>query len=119
MVGSLWRPGLLQRVWQLAVQLYRTVCAGFPSGIVPAKFAYPALQPSLPADRSSRARRAACLGIRRMPQRPGLWVRTTGDGDQRVYRIKDHNGELFATVGCFAPVAVPTARMPGYWDRLE
>ena len=70
------------------------------------------------SDRLHRARRAARLGIGRMPQRPGLWLRTTGDGDQRLYRVRDHNGQLYATVGKLLPVAIPTARMPGYWDHV-
>ena len=86
-------------------------------GILPAKFAAP-LQPPLPDDRLVRARRAASLGVRRLPQQPGLWLRTTTEGTQRLYRVRDHNGRLYATVGGLAPIAVPTARMPGYWDHV-
>jgi hypothetical protein len=86
-------------------------------GLLPARFAAP-LQAQLPDDRLLRARRAASLGVRRQPQQPGLWMRTTSEGSQRLYRVRDHNGRLYATVGGLAPVAVPTARMPGYWDHV-
>jgi hypothetical protein len=86
--------------------------------VLPAKFAAPS-RPTLPHDRLSRARRAALLGVRRQPQQPGLWMRTTSEGSQRLYRVRDHNGKLYATVGGFAPIAVPTARMPGYWDHVS
>jgi hypothetical protein len=89
----------------------------FELGILPAKFAGP-LQPPLPDERLLRARRAASLGVKRQPQQPGLWLRTTSEGTQRLYRVRDHNGRLYATVGGIAPVAVPTARMPGYWDLV-
>lgn len=108
----------MQRVVQNARRLFRSFETIFPAPVFPARYAGPRLCAALPVERLSRARRAALLGVGRLPQRPGLWVRTTGDGTQRVYRVKDHNGELYATVGRFAPVAVPTARMPGYWDHV-
>ena len=89
----------------------------FASGLLPARFVAP-VQPPLPDERLSRARRAASLGVRRLPQQPGLWLRTTQEGSQRLYRVRDHNGRLYATVGGLASVAVPTSRMPGYWDHI-
>ena len=86
-------------------------------GDMPAKLTAP-LQPALPHERLQRARRAASLGVRRQPQQPGLWLGTTSEGTQRLYRVRDHNGRLYATVGGLAAVAVPTARMPGYWDHV-
>jgi len=62
---------------------------------------------------------ALAMGIDRSPQCPGLWLRTSRDGRQRVYRVVDQNGELFATVGRLLPVAVPTARLPGHWAPVE
>ena len=38
---------------------------------------------------------------------------------QEVYRVKDQNGELYATVGCLLGVAVPACSLPGFWDRLR
>ena len=119
MVGSAGRPGLVRRAWVGARQFWRAVSSGFAPVFLPARFAAAPWQPALPPERLSRARRAATLGVWRMPKQPGLWLRTTGDGSQRVYRVRDHNGVLYATVGSFAAVAVPTARMPGYWDHLD
>ena len=86
-------------------------------GLLPGSFAAP-LQPQLPDERLIRARQAALLGVSCQPQQPGLWLRTTSEGKQRFYRVRDFNGRLYATVGGIAPVAVPTARMPGYWDLV-
>ena len=100
---------------------FRHVQAGLTSlleiAILPARRAAP-LQPRITDECLLRARLAASLGVRRQPQRPGLWLRTTREGTQRLYRVRDHNGRLYATVGSFAPMAVPTARMPGYWDLV-
>ncbi len=85
--------------------------------LLPVGFAAP-LRPQLPDERLSRARQAALLGVSCQPQQPGLWLRTTREGTQRFYRVRDFNGRLYATVGGIAPVAVPTARMPGYWDLV-
>ena len=110
---------LLRHILHKLFMLYHTLKATLPGSIFPARYASPRIQAGTTPARLDRARRAALLGVGRMPQRPGLWLRTTGDGDQRIYRVKDHNGELYATVGRFVPVAVPTARMPGYWDHLD
>ena len=119
MVGSSFgRSVFFRRVLQVAKQLHRSLRAASPDWIFPAKFSPQQLQPRMPRERLSRARRAALLGVGRLPQQPGLWVRTSGDGSQRIYRVTAHNGELYASVGRFVPVAVPTARMPGYWDHL-
>lgn len=73
----------------------------------------------VPGERLLHARHAAAQGIRKMPECPGIWVRTTVDGNQRIHRVKDCNGELYATVGFLVPIAVPTTKMPGYWDRVD
>jgi hypothetical protein len=86
--------------------------------LFPARYSAPNLRVVVEDERRKRAQRAAILGIRRMPQQPGLWVRTTVDGAQRVYRVRDYNGELYATAGRISPVAVPTAKLPGYWYHL-
>ncbi len=99
----------------LRALLQRRIAAARPAPAVPAAS-------RAPAEAETRARRAhlaLSMGIARMPQRPGLWLRTTRDGRQRVYRVTDQNGELYALVGTLLPVAIPTARMPGHWDPIE
>lgn len=105
MVGSSLLKALLQR---------RTAAAR-PAPALPA----PSRANAEADTRARRAHLALSMGIARMPQRPGLWLRTTRDGRQRVYRVTDQNGELYALVGTLLPVAIPTARMPGHWDPIE
>lgn len=69
--------------------------------------------------RLSRLKEAADAGLRQLPQTPGIWRLTTRDGRQQVYRVRDMNGKLYATVGGIAPLAVPVESMPGYWDRAD
>lgn len=99
-----------------------SVAANLPRSLFPARYAWQNEQAAGPgssaADRWADARRAALLGVSRMPQGPGLWIRTTREGHQEVYRVKDQNGELYATVGCLLGVAVPACSLPGFWDRL-
>ncbi|MGE0801788.1 MAG: hypothetical protein AB7O55_26015, partial [Lautropia sp.] len=66
-----------------------------------------------------RAGHAAALGIQCYPRHPGIWLRTTGDGRQRRYRITEHDGVLYATVGLLLPVAMPIRQLPGHWSPLE
>jgi hypothetical protein len=89
MLGPSFQRSLVRRVLLSWRHLYRSFITGFPTAVFPARYAGPGLQANLPRERLSRARRAALLGVGRMPQRPGLWVRTTGDGAQRVYRVRD------------------------------
>lgn len=97
------------------------MAANLPRSSLPARYARQSEQApgsEIPVDRWADARRAALLGVLRMPLGPGLWVRTTWEGHQECYRVKDQNGELYATVGCLLGVAVPACSLPGYWDRL-
>jgi hypothetical protein len=96
------------------------MAATLPRSWFPARYARQSEQStgSERIDRVADRRRAALLGVNRMPLGPGLWVRTTWEGHQEVYRVKDQNGEMYATVGCLLGVAVPACSLPGYWDKL-
>jgi hypothetical protein len=73
---------------------------------------------TLPARTLGAARISAQL-CDRLPDQPGLWLRTTKDGAQEFYSVKDQNGRLYAVIGGALPVAVPVARLRGYWVLLE
>jgi hypothetical protein len=76
------------------------------------------LRRPFPAKRLAAARISARL-CDRLPDQPGLWLRTTKCGAQAFYSVKDRNGVLYATVGGPIPVAVPVARLQGYWVLLD
>ncbi len=76
------------------------------------------LRPPFPAKRLAAARISAQL-CDRLPDRPGLWLRTTKDGAQDFFSVRDRNGVLYANTGRLLPVAIPVARLRGYWVRLE
>lgn len=90
-----------------------------PNRHPPARYTPTWLREMIPADQLQRAQLAAHLGVGRLPQQPGLWLRTTGNGNQRLYRVSHHNGQLYATVGRLLPVAVPTTALPGYWHPVR
>ncbi len=73
---------------------------------------------ALPAKKLARAKLAAQL-CTRLPDGPGLWLRTTPDGLQDFYSVKDRNGTLYVVTGAILPIAVPVTRLLGYWVRLE
>jgi len=98
------------------------MAANLPRSWFPARYARHSGQSAgseCPIDRWGDMRRAALLGVNRLPLGPGLWVRTTREGHQQVYRVKDQNGEMYATVGCLLGVAVPACSLPGYWEKLS
>jgi hypothetical protein len=54
-----------------------------------------------------------------LPDAPGLWILSDPQGKRTVHRIIAQNGELYAKVGRFLPVAVPVAELPGSWNRAD
>ena len=64
-------------------------------------------------------RRTEVPASRTLPDAPGLWILTDPQGKRTVHRIIAQNGELYAKVGRFLPVAVPVAELPGSWNRAD
>ena len=64
-------------------------------------------------------RRTEVPASRTLPDAPGLWILSDPQGKRTVHRIIAQNGELYAKVGRFLPVAVPVADLPGNWNRAE
>jgi hypothetical protein len=64
-------------------------------------------------------RRTEAQASKSQPDAPGLWTRTDANGERRTHRVISQNGELYAKVGRFLPVAVPVSELPGSWERVD